>query len=111
MLPDIYADEEKLFAQHDSSDETLWIPAGRNESARTEIPAGSNHDHAVQRWLLTQGTREQVIGWLVWNDHNGIFTDEDSIANGVASRKGGRKLKFPSPCLSRDAGDEGGIGS
>jgi hypothetical protein len=29
--------------------------------------------------LLSSGTREDIIAWLVWNDRNGIYTDEDSV--------------------------------
>ena len=28
-------------------------------------------------------TREQAIKWLCWNDPNGIYTDEDSEAEGL----------------------------
>jgi hypothetical protein len=31
-----------------------------------------------QAWLLAHGNREQIIGWLVWNDGNGVYTDRDS---------------------------------
>jgi hypothetical protein len=34
------------------------------------------------QWLLGNGTREQLIAWLVWNDRNGIYTDRDSEAEG-----------------------------
>ena len=36
----------------------------------------------IQQWLLEHGTREQLIEWLVWNDGNGVYTDEDSEAEG-----------------------------
>lgn len=36
----------------------------------------------IQVFLLERGTREQLIEWLVWNDGNGVYTDEDSIAEG-----------------------------
>ncbi|QFS86586.1 MULTISPECIES: hypothetical protein [unclassified Marinobacter] len=32
--------------------------------------------------ILENGTREQVIDWLAWNDANGVYTDEDSAAEG-----------------------------
>lgn len=38
----------------------------------------------IQQWLLKDGTREQLIDWLVWNDGNGVYTDEDSEAEGYA---------------------------
>jgi hypothetical protein len=38
----------------------------------------------VQEWLLKDGTREDLICWLVWNDANGVYTDVDSVAEGYA---------------------------
>lgn len=35
------------------------------------------HDPAYQRTLLRDGTREQLIAWLRWNDPNGSYTDRD----------------------------------
>lgn len=32
---------------------------------------------------VSQWSRDTVIGWLNWNDSNGIWTDEDSIAEGM----------------------------
>jgi hypothetical protein len=37
------------------------------------------HSVAFQMELLSSGTREDIIAWLVWNDRNGIYTDEDSV--------------------------------
>ena len=34
----------------------------------------------VQLQILTKGTRESIINWLCWNDPNGIWTDDDSVA-------------------------------
>ncbi|PWI28945.1 hypothetical protein DI383_13995 [Flavobacteriaceae bacterium LYZ1037] len=28
---------------------------------------------------LNSWTREDLIGWLVWNDSNGVYRDEDSL--------------------------------
>lgn len=28
---------------------------------------------------LESWTREELIDWLCWNDHNGVYRDEDSI--------------------------------
>lgn len=36
-----------------------------------------------QEDILINGTREQVIAWLAWNDANGVYTDEDSEAEGL----------------------------
>jgi hypothetical protein len=38
----------------------------------------------IQEWLLKDGTREELICWLVWNDANGVYTDVDSVAEGYA---------------------------
>ena len=35
------------------------------------------HDPDYQRQLLREGTREQLIAWLRWNDPNGSYTDRD----------------------------------
>lgn len=32
-------------------------------------------DRRFQMWLLTRGTREQIIRWLCWNDANGDYED------------------------------------
>ena len=29
--------------------------------------------------LLAILTRQDIIEWLIWNDHNGVYGDEDSI--------------------------------
>lgn len=42
-----------------------------------------NHTEAVQADILNNGTREQVIAWLQWNDANGVYTDEASEAEGL----------------------------
>jgi hypothetical protein len=33
--------------------------------------------------LLSSGTRDDIIAWLVWNDRNGAYTDEDSKLEGL----------------------------
>jgi hypothetical protein len=55
--------------------------------SRSDHEAIAESDHPfgrrdIQQWLLERGTREQLIEWLVWNDGNGVYTDEDSIAEG-----------------------------
>jgi hypothetical protein len=40
------------------------------------------NDPQVQASLLDTGSREDLIGWLCWNDPNGIWTDRDSEAEG-----------------------------
>jgi len=47
-------------------------------------PPAENQAPRVQERILIEGTREQIIAWLVWNDPNGIYTDEDSAAEGYA---------------------------
>lgn len=42
------------------------------------------HDKEHQVRLLLNGTREQLIEWLAWNDPNGTYTDKDSVAEGIA---------------------------
>lgn len=41
-------------------------------------PPLENHSKDFQFHLLRDGAREQLIGWLVWNDANGTYTDRDS---------------------------------
>ncbi len=38
------------------------------------------HDPNYQQRLLCDGTREQLIAWLRWNDPNGSYTDRDLLA-------------------------------
>ncbi|KAE8546188.1 hypothetical protein [Marinobacter nauticus] len=42
-----------------------------------------NNRKTRQLDILTNGTRQQVIDWLTWNDHNGVYTDEDCINEGL----------------------------
>ncbi len=39
------------------------------------------HDPELQQGLLRDGTREQLIAWLRWNDPNGSYTDRDLQAD------------------------------
>ena len=50
----------------------------------------------IQRWLLAEGSREEIIEWLVWNDGNGVHTGEDSAAEGYEPLTLGnaRKIKM-----------------
>lgn len=48
----------------------------------------TNSDHpylldSVQQDILRDGSREEVISWLTWNDSNGCFCDEDAEAEGM----------------------------
>lgn len=38
----------------------------------------------LQQRLLTEGTREQLIVWLCWNDPNGVYRDRDCDAEGIS---------------------------
>ena len=42
-----------------------------------------NHTKPVQQDILDSHDRDRVISWLVWNDPNGIYTDNDSIREGL----------------------------
>jgi len=36
----------------------------------------------TQRDILLNGSREDIIRWLKWNDPNGVWSDEDSESEG-----------------------------
>lgn len=44
---------------------------------------GMNQRREYQEWLLLEGSRDEIIGWLVWNDANGTYTDEASDCEGM----------------------------
>ena len=33
--------------------------------------------------IMCHGTREEMIDWCAWNDRNGVFRDEDCLADGL----------------------------
>ena len=39
-----------------------------------------NNLYAVTSDGLVNMNREELIGWLVWNDQNGVYRDEESLA-------------------------------
>jgi len=43
---------------------------------------GTKYDPFVQLDILENGTRNDVINWLCWNDRNGCYRDDDAIAEG-----------------------------
>ena len=45
--------------------------------------AGTNYDPFVQLDILDNGTRDDIIAWLCWNDANGCYTDTDSDLEGL----------------------------
>ena len=44
---------------------------------------GTNHDSFVQLDILDNGSRDDIIDWLVWNDSNGVYIDSDCDAEGM----------------------------
>jgi len=40
-------------------------------------------DPLLQWAPLQDGGRRELIAWLMWNDANGVWTDEDSVAEGM----------------------------
>lgn len=40
------------------------------------------HSKTFQELLLKNGTREQLLAWLTWNDPNGTYSDQGSIDEG-----------------------------
>lgn len=38
------------------------------------------HDPGYQKHLLSDGTRDELIGWLIWNDPHGTYADPASVA-------------------------------
>jgi len=36
------------------------------------------HDTTLQRAILSDSSREEIVQWLVWNDPNGTYSDADS---------------------------------
>jgi hypothetical protein len=45
---------------------------------------GNPHSEDFQQYLIKQGTREQIIEWLQWNDHNGCYSDAESAHEGLS---------------------------
>jgi len=43
---------------------------------------GTYYDSFVQLDILENGTRNDVINWLCWNDRNGCYRDDDAITEG-----------------------------
>lgn len=41
------------------------------------------HDPKLQQTILAGGTRDEIIQWLVWNDRNGTYSDDDSSMEGM----------------------------
>lgn len=49
-------------------------------SSRLRIVRQFFREPEIQQWLLAEGTRDDIIEWLVWNDGNGVYSDIDSEA-------------------------------
>ena len=43
---------------------------------------GTYHDPFMQLDILENGSRDDIIDWLVWDDSNGCYTDEDNELEG-----------------------------
>lgn len=41
------------------------------------------HDPLFQLNLLRNGSRDEIIRWLCWNDPNGCYSDDDSKSEGL----------------------------
>ena len=48
-------------------------------------PPAEYHAPWVQDRIIAEGTRDQIIAWLCWNDPNGVYRDQDSTAEGYAA--------------------------
>ncbi len=47
-------------------------------------PPAEYHDSEFQKRILTEGSRDELIAWLMWNDPNGTYTDKDCEAEGIS---------------------------
>lgn len=70
------------------------------------------HSH-YQNWSLKdvmKKTREELIGYLVWNDSNGIWSDEDTSEEGIpkTSLAAARDAVFQSLVVNNDLAKIGG---
>jgi len=45
--------------------------------------AGTYYDDFMQLHILDNGTRYDIIDWLVWNDADGCYTDADCESEGI----------------------------
>ena len=48
-------------------------------------PPALFHAPWFQYETIRAGTREEIIAWLCWNDPNGVYLDQDSVAEGYAT--------------------------
>ncbi len=73
------------------------------KSRRVDVLRRLYGDREFQRWLLAEGSREEIIEWLVWNDGNGVYTDEDSVAEGYEPLTLEHARNLMTTILDRDA--------
>lgn len=65
-------------------------------------PPVEYHSTAFQWQLLRDGTRDQIIAWLCWNDPNGTYTDHDSAAEGCSALTRERAAEIMRSQINRD---------
>ena len=66
------------------------------------------HDPDFQQQLLRCGSREDLITWLCWNDPNGIYSDEDSIAEDRLPLELNQAREILYEQINRDSGSDSG---
>lgn len=73
--------------QYESS--KFWSESGITELGICDLPEAQCL-HLVNNVL----TRKDIIAWLDWNDHNGVFNDADSISEfgNILSIEDGREI-------------------
>ena len=57
--------------------------------------------------IIRAMTREELIAWLCWNDRNGVYRDEDSLAEfgNVMTKAEGEEIMFRQIMSERDDWD------
>lgn len=67
---------------------TFWEKSGYTYQSFANLP----FDKIIL--LLNIMSREDIIGWLSWNDHNGIYDDERSLKElgNIMSREEGIEI-------------------
>ena len=55
----------------------------QGEIESRELTTANYAREDFMRRLLANGTREQIIDWLCWNDRNGCYSDSDAELEGL----------------------------